>query len=112
VNLEHVEMLGRILAGLGLFFVGIKLLSVNMQQLASLRLRQLISRATSQPILASLLGAAGGFLMQKPSGVIAILSSMQAGGLITLRQAMPIIAWCNIGLANLLTGREEGANVV
>jgi phosphate:Na+ symporter len=101
VNLEPVELLGRILAGLGLFFVGIKLLSSNMQQLASLRLRQWIGRATSHPVLAALLGAAGGFLLQKPSGVIAILAGMQAGGLIRLRQAMPIIAWCNIGLALL-----------
>jgi phosphate:Na+ symporter len=101
MHLEHVELLGRILAGLGLFFVGIRLLSANMLQFASLRLRQLIGRATSRPVLASLLGVAGGFLMQKPSGVIAILASMQAGGLISLRQAMPIIAWCNIGLALL-----------
>ncbi len=97
----YIEILGKVLAGLGLFFVGIKLLSTSMQQMASPKLRQLISKATSHPVVASFLGAAGGLLMQKPSGVIAILTSMQASGLITLRQAMPIVAWCNIGLALL-----------
>lgn len=97
----YVEILGQVLAGLGLFFVGIKLLSTSMQQMASPKLRQLIARGTSNPLVASVLGAVGGFLMQKPSGVIAILTSMQAGGLITLRQAMPIVAWCNVGLAAL-----------
>ncbi|MBI4859962.1 MAG: hypothetical protein HY815_06825, partial [Candidatus Riflebacteria bacterium] len=96
-----IKLLGSILAGLGLFFAGIKLLSSSMQQLASARLRQLINRTASRPIVSRFLGVMGGFLMQKPSGVIAILTSMQANGLINLRQAMPIVAWCNVGMALL-----------
>ena len=97
----YIEILGKILAGLGLFFVGIKLLSSSMREMSGPKLRQLIAKSTSHPIIASALGVFGGLVMQKPSGVIAILTSMQSCGLITLRQAMPIVAWCNIGLALL-----------
>ncbi len=95
------NVLGQIIAGLGLFLVGIKLLSTSMQQIAGPKLRQLIAKTVSKPLIASLLGLSGGFIMQKPPGVIAILTSMQSSGLINLRQAMPVIAWCNIGLAIL-----------
>jgi len=96
-----LELLAPILAGLGLFFFGIKLLAASMQRLAGVKVRRLISRATASPWRGGLIGLVGGFLLQKPSGVISILISMQASGLLGLRQAMPIIAWCNIGLALL-----------
>ncbi len=97
----NLEILGQIIAGLGIFFFGIKLLSTSMQQMAGPKLRRMITRAMSRPLISCLAGLAGGMLMQKPSGVIAVLASMQSGGLITLRQAMPIVAWCNMGLSLL-----------
>lgn len=93
------SILAQIVAGLGLFFFGIKTLTTGMQEQATYQVRRLISRTVSNPFSAAVIGMLAGFLLQKPSGVISILAGMQTSGALTISQALPIVAWCNIGLS-------------
>jgi phosphate:Na+ symporter len=99
--MSFLEVLAQISAGLGLFFMGLKTLTGGMQQQATYGVRRLIQKATRNPALAAGIGMLAGFLLQKPSAVISIMAGMLSSGLLGLRQALPIVAWCNIGLAFL-----------
>jgi phosphate:Na+ symporter len=91
------SILALMTAGLGLFFLGLHLVSASLQQAGSRRLRTLIARFTHRPWQAGLLGLFAGALMQSTSAVTVILASMTASGLVTVRRALPIVAWANVG---------------
>ncbi len=90
------------LAGLGLFFIGIKGISANLGQLAGRSLRQWVARSTGSYPLSALIGLLSGALVQSTNAVTVILMSLAKADLITLRQAMPILAWANVGTAALV----------
>jgi phosphate:Na+ symporter len=91
-----------ILAGLGLFFIGVKGLGTNMSQLAGRSLRQWVSRSTGSYGRSALVGLLSGALTQSTNAITVILMSLAAADLMTLAQAMPILAWANIGTAALV----------
>jgi phosphate:Na+ symporter len=90
-------LFARMAAGLGLFFLGLHLVSANLQQTSSRRFRQLIARVTDRSWLAGGLGVLAGAVMQSTSAVTIILASMTASGLTAVRQALPVVAWANVG---------------
>jgi phosphate:Na+ symporter len=53
-----------IFAGLGLFFVGIKLIGTNLKQLTGRWFRRMIAAATRNPIASALVGMLSGALTQ------------------------------------------------
>ena len=87
--------------GLGLFFIGMHMVGENLRRLTSRSFRTLVARFTADSIRGSLLGAAFGALMQSATAVTFILVNMVGSGLIGCRQALPIIAWANVGLTVL-----------
>lgn len=91
-----------IFAGLGLFFVGVKLISGGFSQLASLRLRTYLQGATSNPAKSAAIGALGGALTQSTNAITFIISGLVASGTMTVRQGLPIVAWANIGTSILV----------
>lgn len=97
-----VEALISMLAGLGLFFIGVKGLGSNMGQLAGRNLRHWVSRSTGSYALSALVGILSGALTQSTNAITIILMSLAAADLMTLAQAMPILAWANIGTAALV----------
>ena len=96
------EVLGLIVAGLGLFFVGVKMISENAKQMASRRLRMLVARWTQSQLLASLGGALSGFVTQSTSAATFIVAGLTSSGLMTVRKALPIIIWANAGCSILV----------
>lgn len=96
------SILGVMLAGLGLFFTGIKLTSENLRKLTSRRFRTLLSRSLHTDRLAALWGAAVGAVIQSGSGVGYIVVGLLSSGSVTLRRALPLVCWSNVGGAALV----------
>ncbi|MGI8785437.1 MAG: Na/Pi symporter [Acidobacteriota bacterium] len=97
-----VDVIGMIAAGMGLFFTGLKLVSGNFKQMASRRLRSLVARLTDSFWKAALLGVVSGAILQSTSAITFILTSMISSGLVTVRRALPIVTWCNVGSSALV----------
>ena len=91
-----------ILAGLGLFFIGIKGLSTNMSQLAGRSLRRWMARSTDNYALSALVGILSGALTQSTNAITVILMSFASADIIPLNRAKPILAWANVGTAALV----------
>lgn len=96
----HAALL--IFAGLGLFFIGVKLVSASFSQMAGLRLRSYLRAATSNPLKSASIGALGGALTQSTNAITFIVTGLISSGTMTIRQGLPIIAWANIGTSVLV----------
>ncbi len=94
--------LAQLIAGLGLFFLGLHLVGNNLKQASSRQFRSLITRFTDRVWRGTLLGLLAGTFMQSTSAVSVILASMTGSGLITVTQALPIVAWANVGTTFLV----------
>ncbi len=100
--MENIDVFASILAGLGLFFIGIKSIAANLGQLAGRSLRQWVARSTGNYPMSALIGMASGALTQSTNAVTVILMSLAKADLITLREATPILVWANVGTAVLI----------
>ncbi|RVT95529.1 Na/Pi cotransporter family protein [Rhodovarius crocodyli] len=97
-----MEILAGLLGGIGLFFIGIRAVGHNMQAMAGPRMRRAVARLTGNSATGALAGIALGALTQSSNAVTFIAANMQAGGLITVRRALPVLAWANLGTAALV----------
>ncbi|QDU64232.1 Na+/Pi-cotransporter [Planctomycetes bacterium Pan216] len=88
---------GMILAGLGLFFLGMRLIGDNLKKASGQRFREFLAKLTGNIWASSLAGLFAGALLQSSSAIVLIMANMQAAGLIAVRGALPIIAWSNVG---------------
>ncbi|CAA7618280.1 putative Na+/Picotransporter [Candidatus Terasakiella magnetica] len=91
-----------ILAGLGLFFIGVKQLGSNLTQLAGPRLRKAVRTATSSPLLAAGLGSLVGIATQSTNAITFIVIGLVNSGSMAVRSALPVIAWANVGTSALV----------
>ncbi len=87
--------------GLGLFFLGLRLIGDNLHRLYGSSFRNIIKRTTHSPLLGAGLGILAGAVMQSATAVTFILVSLTDSGLIKARAAAPIILWSNVGLTAL-----------
>lgn len=97
-----MEILASIFAGLGLFFIGIRLIGNHLKQLAGRRMRALIARAVSGRGAVTLFGLAAGAIMQSVNAVTYVLVALVTAGAIENRRAFPVISWANIGTSMLV----------
>ncbi len=97
-----MELIATLLGGLGLFLVGIKALGANLQLLAGRRVRAAVARATRGPMSSAVTGTLLGGLTQSSNAVTFIVTSLVQAGVLTLRAAMPIVAFANVGTAGLV----------
>ncbi|MCX8517675.1 MAG: Na/Pi symporter, partial [Rhodoferax sp.] len=102
MNDSPATLLGEIFAGLGLFFVGIKLIGGNLQQMTSRTVRDRLRRAVDTPVRGALLGIVAGALTQSTNAVTFIMTSMSAAGLLTIARAAPVVIWANVGTSALV----------
>lgn len=91
-----------ILGGLGLFFIGVKLIGENLKRMAGKRFRAFARRTTDSPPLAALLGTLSGALTQSTSAVTFIATGLVAAGLAETRKVMPLVVWANLGTVVLV----------
>lgn len=90
-----------LILGLGLFFLGLRLIGDNLRRLYGSSFRNIVKRTTHSPLLGAGLGILAGAVMQSATAVTFILVSLTDSGLIKGRAAAPIIVWSNVGLTAL-----------
>ena len=93
--------LNALILGLGLFFLGLRLVSDNLKSLAGGRLRNGIVRTTRRPVLRAGVGIAAGAMLQSATAVTFICVSMVAAGFLNASAAAGVIIWSNVGLTAL-----------
>src|SRR5499427_5981863 len=96
------SILANMVAGLGLFFSGLRMVDANLRQTTGRQLRGIVVRLTRNSWVAGLVGVATGALVQSSSGVVFILVSLVSSGLTTVRRALPIVTWANVGCCALI----------
>ncbi|MDR1781699.1 MAG: Na/Pi cotransporter family protein [Bacilli bacterium] len=85
------------LAGLAIFLFGIKVMGDTLKVLAGNRMKQLIDRYTTNPVMGVIVGATVTGLIQSSSGTTALTISLVRSGIMNLKQAVGIIMGANIG---------------
>lgn len=85
-----------LIAGIGLFFVGLQLLTENLQALAGRRLRDRIARLTRKPAIGLVWGGVLVAVTQSMAVMTFILISMLRSGMITVAQSLPLLIGGNI----------------
>ena len=89
-------------AGLGLFFVGIRLISGNLQQLAGGPIRKLLARALEHPLSAPFGGLLSGALTQSTSAATFVATSLVSAGVLAMPAAFTMLAAANVGTSVLV----------
>jgi phosphate:Na+ symporter len=87
-----MDIFASIFAGLGLFFIGIRLLSNNVKQLIGRRMRVLIACGGRNGSVA-LLGLLAGAIIQSLNAVTFVMVALVSAGAIDKRRAFPVISW-------------------
>ncbi len=86
-----------LIGGLGLFLLGMKMLSDGMQQAAGNNMRTLLSKLTHNRFLAVSVGAFVTMIIQSSSATSVMLVSFVQSGLMTFAQTLGIILGADIG---------------
>lgn len=102
MEMPVIVAMAPLLAGLGLFFSGVHLISANLTPLAGKRFRRLLIRATSHRFLGALTGVLAGVVTQSTNAVTHVTISMVSAGIIDKRRAMPIPIWAHVGASLLV----------
>jgi phosphate:Na+ symporter len=97
MNYDASEILMRSLAGLGIFFFGIKMITRNLGAMAGDQFRRGLHGASERLGIAIVFGAIAGFVTQSGRTTSFIMASFVQAGLIQVRRALPIVIWANLG---------------
>ena len=102
--------IGNILAGLGVLFIGIDMMSAAMYPLRESEVFVSLMTRFSNPVLGILAGAAFTALIQSSSASIGILQALANSGLIGLRGSMFVLFGQNIGTCITAVLASVGTN--
>lgn len=86
-----------VLGGLGLFLYGLKILSNNLQQFSSTKLKKLLDFLTKNKVMGLFFGAIITSLLQSSSATTVIIIGFANAGLMKLSQCISVIFGANIG---------------
>ena len=89
-------VIASLLAGLGLFFVGLNLLTENLKLLSGRRLRENIAEWTKHPLMGVLWGGVFISITQSAAAATFILIGTLRAGMMTVRQILPILIGMNM----------------
>lgn len=103
-------MIFHLVGGLGLFLVGINIMSENLKSLAGNKMKKIIEKSTNTPIKGVVCGAIVTILIQSSSATTALSVGLVQAGLMTLTQAAGVIIGANIGttVTSILIGLNVG----
>lgn len=93
----HKRIVGQIVLGLGLLFIGMNTMSSAVERLKDLPEFQSVFTAFSNPLLGVAVGAAVTALLQSSSASMGILQAISTTGVVSFNIAMPLIMGQNIG---------------
>jgi len=107
-----VKTIGGILAGFGMLFVGLKLMSGSMEDFAALDSVKVFLAQISNPLLLVLIGTLITAVIQSSSVMTSIALAMCVTGLISLDQGIFITMGSNIGscVVAIIAGVTSGVN--
>jgi len=96
------EILASLLAGIGMFFTGVKMIGTNLRHMTTRRIRLLVSKWADNRWIAGLIGAAIHLVTQSGPAMVFLIISMISTGLLTTRKALPMLICANAGGALLV----------
>src|SRR5215472_4583841 len=96
-DLNLLQMVGLLGAGLALFLFGLQLLTDGLKAIAGARLPVVLARMTSNRLKGVFAGAAITALLNSSTITTVLLVGFVSAGLMTLRQSVPLIMGANIG---------------
>lgn len=110
MDMSVTEIVFSFLGGLGIFLYGLKVMGDGLQASAGDRLRSILNKFTSNPILGVIAGMVVTVLIQSSSGTTVITIGLVTAGFMTLKQAIGVIMGANIGttVTSFLIGIELG----
>ena len=86
-----------LLGGLGLFLYGMQMMGSGLEAAAGNRMKRILERLTSNPILGVLVGGVITAVIQSSSATTVMVVGFVNSGMMTLRQAVGVIMGANIG---------------
>ena len=87
-----MEHFSAIFAGIGLIFIGVRILAANMKQMSGPRFRRIVTGNVRSVPRACLIGLVGGLATQSANGTAFIIVSMVSAGVLPVLQAFR--SWC------------------
>lgn len=97
MEMSVTEIIFSFLGGLGIFLYGLKIMGDGLQASAGDRLRNILNKYTSNPVLGVLAGMIVTILIQSSTGTTVITIGLVTAGFMTLKQAIGVIMGANIG---------------
>ncbi len=97
MEMSVTEVIFSFLGGLGIFLYGLKIMGDGLQAFAGDRLRNILNKYTSNPVLGVLAGMIVTILIQSSTGTTVITIGLVTAGFMTLKQAIGVIMGANIG---------------
>lgn len=97
MELEFRDVLFMFLGGLAIFLFGIKYMGDGLQKVAGDKLRDVLDKFTSNPVMGVLAGIVVTGLLQTSSGTTVLAIGLVNAGFMTLRQSIGVIMGANIG---------------
>ena len=91
-----ISVLASLIAGLGLFFVGLHFLTEHLKMLSGRRLRQRIAALTKHPPQGIFWGGVLISITQSTAATTFILIGMMRSRMMNMRQALPILVGTNM----------------
>src|SRR6185503_21048526 len=91
------EIAATLLAGLGLFFVGLKEISRQLTTIGGSRLRDLVTQASANSAWGAVWGVLSGFITQSGRTTSYLVASLVHGGVLPVHRALPLVLWANTG---------------
>ena len=86
-----------LIGGLGFFLFGMKFMSEGLRKVASDRLKNILNHLTKNRFVALMMGAGVTALIQSSSAMTVMLVGFVNAGLLTFKQAIPVVLGANIG---------------
>ncbi|NCC25814.1 MAG: Na/Pi cotransporter family protein [Deltaproteobacteria bacterium] len=97
-----MEAIGHLIGGIGVFFVGLYLLSSALKQMAGRRFRLHFAKWVGTTPKAGLVGFVAGFLTQSMSALSFIVGSLVGAGMVPVQRGMLVIFWANAGIGIMI----------
>jgi len=92
-----VNVLIQTIGGLGLFILGMKMMTDGLQLSAGKRIKKILGAVSSNRVIGCLAGAGVTAMVQSSSATTVMLIGFVSAGLMTLQQAVGVILGANIG---------------
>jgi phosphate:Na+ symporter len=96
------EIVAMLLAGLGLFFAGLKEIARQLTTMGSSRLRELVAQASANPALGAVWGVLSGFITQSGRTTAYLVASLVHTGVLPLGRSLPLVLWANTGCSLMI----------